>query len=101
AAWVVGAFGARRATWHSGIALLLAMPGIALAAHIAVLMLMMGGLGASISCFDVAINSLGAEAEKVAQRSIMSMLHAWFCLGTFSGALLGSALAGMAISPLL
>lgn len=62
-------------------------------------MLALGLLGASASCFDVAINALGAAAEKLAGRSIMSMLHAWFCVGTVSGALLGSGMASLAVNP--
>lgn len=31
----------------------------------------------------------------------MSLFHAWFCVGTFGGALLGSALAGADISPVM
>jgi hypothetical protein len=55
--------------------------------------------GAASSCFDVAINALGAQAERDAGRPIMSMLHGWFCVGTFSGALAASAVAGMGVAP--
>jgi fucose permease len=101
AAWLIGHYGARRAAWYSGCGQLLTLPALALAPDMPWLMLAMIGLGASISCFDVAINALGAEAEQAAGRSIMSLLHAWFCVGTFAGALLGSAMAGMGIAPLL
>src|SRR5918911_352981 len=43
---------------------------------------------------------LGAEGEKSAGRSIMAMLHAWFCVGTLAGALFGSAMAALAVTPL-
>lgn len=99
AAWLVRRFGARRAAWYSGVLLLTLLPCLALAPHIGLLLVAMAGLGGASSCFDVAINALGAEAERIAGRSIMSLLHAWFCVGTLSGALLGSLLAGAAVTP--
>jgi MFS family permease len=56
--------------------------------------------GASSSCFDVAINALGSASEKAAGRSIMSMLHAWFCAGALFGSLLGSLVAGAGVAVL-
>jgi fucose permease len=100
AAWLNAHYGARRSAAYAGIGLLTALLCIALAPTLPLLMAAMASLGASISCFDVAINALGAAAEKRAGRSIMSLLHAWFCVGTFSGALFGSAMAGAGISPL-
>ncbi|HWW05531.1 MFS transporter [Collimonas sp.] len=101
AAWLVGHYGARRASWYAGLLLLITIPCLALAPSLPLLMLAMLCLGVCSSCFNVAINALGAEAEKIAGRSIMSQLHAWFCVGTLSGALLGSVIAGMGVSPLL
>ncbi|AIY43994.1 major facilitator superfamily MFS_1 [Collimonas arenae] len=101
AAWLVGHYGARRACWYVGVVLLLTIPCLALAPNLPVLMLVMLCLGVCSSCFNVAINTLGAEAEKAAGRSIMSQLHAWYCVGTLSGALLGSAIAGLGVGPLL
>ncbi|WP_395826445.1 MFS transporter [Collimonas sp.] len=101
AAWLIGHYGARRSSWYAGVALLLTMPCLALAPTLPLLMLVMVSLGACSSCFNVAINALGAAVEKAAGRSIMSLLHSWFCVGTLSGALLGSAVAGLGIGPLL
>jgi MFS family permease len=101
AAWLNAHYGARRGACYAGIGLLIAMPCIGLAPNLPLLMLAMAMLGVGISCFDVAINALGAAAEKRAGRSIMSLLHAWFCVGTFSGALLGSAMAGAGVTPFL
>ncbi|WP_211471078.1 MFS transporter [Collimonas humicola] len=101
AAWLIGHYGARRGCWYAGTALLLTIPCLALAPSLPLLMLVMLCLGVCSSCFNVAINALGAEAEKIAGRSIMSQLHAWFCVGTLSGALLGSAIAGLGVGPLL
>lgn len=99
AAWLNAHAGARRTAWYAGLSLLASLPGIGLAPNLPVLMLFSLCYGAASSCFDVAINALGAVAEKQAGRSIMSMLHAWFCVGTFSGALFGSAIAALEIPP--
>jgi MFS family permease len=99
AAWLNAHAGPRRTTWYAGLTLLLSLPAIGLASNLALLMLCSLCYGAASSCFDVAINALGAVAEKEAGRSIMSMLHAWFCVGTFSGALLGSAIAALEVPP--
>lgn len=101
AAWLLGRFGARRAAWFSGLALISILPCVALASDMHWLIVAAFALGSGSGCFDVAINALGAAHEKAAGRSTMSLLHAWFCLGTMSGALLGSAMASMAISPLM
>lgn len=101
AAWLVGHYGARKAALISGVAILLVLPVMAILPNWPLLLLGMVGFGATTSCFDVAINALGAEEERAAGRSIMSMLHAWFCVGTFGGALLSSAAAGLGLSPLL
>ena len=99
AAWLNAHYGARRSAWYGGIGLLIALPCTGLAPNLPLLMLAMAMVGVGSGCFDVAINALGAAAEKRAGRSIMSLLHAWFCVGTFSGALLGSAMAGAGVSP--
>ena len=99
AAWLNAHYGARRTAWYAGVMLLISLPCIGSAQHLAWLMLFSFCYGAASSCFDVAINALGAVMEKQAGRSIMSMLHAWFCVGTFSGALLGSAVASLEIPP--
>lgn len=100
-AWLLARYGARQSTWYAGLALLLVLPCVALAPNIAWLIGVMLMLGAASSCLDVALNALGAAAEQAAGRSIMSLLHAWFCAGTLSGALLAAALAHGAVSPLL
>ncbi|HYD78919.1 MAG TPA: MFS transporter [Paucimonas sp.] len=100
AAGLIARAGARRATLYSGLGLLLALPAVAAAPDMPLLMAAMVAFGAAASCFDVAINAAAAEAERVAGRSIMSLLHAWFCLGTFGGALSGGAVAGAGIAPL-
>jgi fucose permease len=100
-AWLIGHYGARRASLYAGVVMLLTLPLLAVLPHWPVLMAGMILMGAGCSCFDVAINALGAEAELAAGRSIMSMLHAWFCVGTFAGALLGSGAAAIGLPPLM
>lgn len=91
--------GARSAAMAAGLALMLSLPCIALAPSLPWLTAAVFLFGAASSCFDVAINALGAAVEKAIGRSIMSMLHAWFCVGALLGALLGSALAGAGVGP--
>ncbi|MBC7414006.1 MAG: MFS transporter [Herminiimonas sp.] len=99
AAWLVARHGQARAAFAGGLALLLALPCIGWSTQSAALMAALGLLGAAASCFDVAINAIGAAAEKRAGRSIMSLLHAWFCVGTLLGALGGSVMASFDVSP--
>ncbi len=99
AAWLVARHGQARAALVGGLALLLALPCIGWSGSQIALMGALGLLGAAASCFDVAINAIGAVAEKRAGRSIMSMLHAWFCVGTVLGALGGSAMASLGVAP--
>lgn len=99
AAWITGHYGARHSTLYAGLALLVSLPLLGLAPNLATLMVISTCYGAASSCFDVAINALGAQAERAAGRPIMSMLHGWFCVGTFSGALIASPLAGLGIAP--
>ena len=101
ASFLIGHYGARRAAWQSGVGLLLILACQALMPRMGWLMVSMTLMGAMASSFDVAINALAAENEQRAGRSVMSLLHAWFCVGTLSGALLGSALAALAIAPQL
>lgn len=93
AASMVRLLGARRASCCAGLAMMLSLPCIALAPTLPWLTAAVFLFGASTSCFDVAINALGAVTEKAAGRSIMAMLHAWFCVGALAGSLLGSAAA--------
>ena len=99
AATMVARCGQAKAALTAGLALLVALACIGCSASLPALMVALALLGGSASCFDVAINAIGADAEKKAGRSIMSMLHAWFCVGTVSGALSGSVIAGAGVTP--
>ena len=98
AAWLVDRYGGPRAAWYAGLILLITMPGLALAPSLWWLIVAAFCLGTGSGCFDVSINAIGTEQEKAAGRSTMSLLHAWFCVGTLSGSLLGAAMAGMGIT---
>lgn len=97
AAWLVGRFGARRASWFAGLMLVLILPCLAWAPNMALLMLAMVGLGVSQTSFNVAINAVGSGLEKRTGRSVLSSLHAWYCVGSLAGAVIGSGLAGAGI----
>jgi MFS family permease len=99
AAWLNAHYGARRSALYAGVGLLIALPCLGFAPNLPSLLLAMAIVGIGSGCFDVAINALGAAAEQRAGRSIMSLLHAWFCVGTFCGALLAGAIAGVGVAP--
>ncbi|MFJ7567921.1 MFS transporter [Herminiimonas sp. NPDC097707] len=101
AAWLVGRFGGRRAAWYAGLGLIVVLPALALAPNMLWLVIAAIALGAASGCFDVAINAIGTAHEKLAGRSTMSLLHAWFSVGAVSGALFGSAMAGFGITPVV
>ena len=100
-AWMIARFGARHTVLYAGAVLLLGLVGLAAAPHMAWLMAAMVCFGMCASVFDVAINMVAADAEKAAGRSLMSVLHAWYCAGTFSGAMLGGVMAALSIGPVV
>jgi MFS family permease len=99
AAWLVGRHGARAAAACSGLLLLAMLAGLALAPRIAWLMTAMVGFGIAQTSFNVSINAVGTQLERSAGRSMLSRLHAWYCVGSFGGAVLGSLAAGAGLSP--
>jgi fucose permease len=57
--------------------------------------------GASMSVFDVAINTEGSELESLGGRPIMSNLHGMFSIGGMAGAGLTSVLLDLHVAPRL
>jgi len=55
--------------------------------------------GASMSLFDVAINTEGSELESIGSRAIMSNLHGMFSVGGMTGAALASYLFRLGVAP--
>jgi len=96
---VVGRHGARRTS-----ALAAASMGLLLAAVLeyrsaAVLLPAMLAFGASMSLFDVAINTEGSELESLGGRAIMSNLHGMFSVGGMAGAALAAGLLHAGVTP--
>jgi len=57
--------------------------------------------GASMSLFDVAINTEGSELESLSGRAIMSNLHGMFSVGGMTGAALASYMLSAGVAPRL
>ena len=90
---IVGRLGARKTSALSALSMSL-MLGVALEfPSVAVLLPAMVIFGASMSLFDVAINTEGSELESLSGRAIMSNLHGMFSVGGMAGA----ALAAVAV----
>jgi fucose permease len=97
---VINGLGARGATALAAtvlcacLALVLVWPGLWL------LLPMMVLFGASMSLFDVAINSEGTALEALSGRTVMSNLHGMFSVGGMAGAAFTSALLRAGVAPL-
>ena len=97
---VVARLGARKTaalaalSMSMSLAFVLEYSGIA-----APLLLAMLVFGASMSLFDVAINTEGSELESVSARAIMSNLHGMFSIGGMSGAALVALLFDLGLAP--
>jgi len=96
---IVGALGARRATLTCGLAMSLLL-GVALEfPGVAMLIPAMLVFGASVSVFDVSINTEGSVLETLAGRAVMSNLHGMFSVGGMAGAALASYLLDLGVAP--
>jgi fucose permease len=58
-------------------------------------------LGASMSLFDVAINTEGSVLESLGGRAVMSNLHGMFSVGGMTGAALASYMLDLGVAPRL
>jgi len=96
---VIARIGARNtvalfgATMGASLALALEYPGFA------ALIAAMLAFGASMSLFDVAINTEGSELEGLGGRPIMSNLHGMFSVGGMAGAALTFGLLDLEVPP--
>jgi fucose permease len=98
---IVGRLGARSACAFAALAMS-AMLGAALEfPGVATLLPAMLIFGASMSLFDVAINTEGSALESLGGRAIMSNLHGMFSVGGMIGAALASGLLGLGVAPRL
>jgi len=98
---VVGRLGARKTSALSALSMSV-MLGVALEfASVAVLLPAMVIFGASMSLFDVAINTEGSELESLGGRAIMSNLHGMFSVGAMAGAAVTAVLLTLDVAPRL
>jgi fucose permease len=98
---IVGRLGARTTCAIAALAMS-AMLGVVLEfSGVAALLPAMLVMGASMSLFDVAINTEGSVLESLGGRTIMSNLHGMFSVGGMTGAALASGLLSIGVAPRL
>ena len=98
---VVGRFGARKVAAVSALVMSLMLGVVLEYPGVATLLPTMLLFGASMSLFDVAINTEGSELESLSGRAIMSNLHGMFSVGGMTGAAIAAYLLGAGVAPRL
>ncbi|MEB1529772.1 MFS transporter [Xanthomonas sp. WHRI 7945] len=93
-------FGARAVIVTSALALCLALPAVALASSVPLLVAALLYFSAALGALDVSMNAHAVEAEKRVGRAVMSGFHGVFSVGGLLGAAGMSALLGSG-APLL
>ncbi len=93
-------FGAARVCLVAGLILSLALPVLAAAPHVAVLVVGLAVFGAALGTADVAMNAGAVVVERDAGRALMSGFHGGFSLGGLLGAGAASALLELGTTPL-
>lgn len=96
---VVGRWGARRVAAVSALLLCLSLGLVLEYPGLWALLPGMVLFGASMSVFDVSINTEGSELESAGGRAVMSNLHGMFSVGGMAGAALVSALLAQGMVP--
>lgn len=91
AGWIIDHIGARSATRLGGIAvgLALILPGLATTPLVLGIAIFLLGFG--LAAVDVPMNAAALEVERAYGRTIFSAFHAFWSIGGFVGAALGSA----------
>jgi len=92
-------WGAARTSVYTVAMASLAVVLPALATSLSSLTIALVVFGAATGSANVAVNALGVELQRVAQRPLMSMLHACFSFGGLAGAMLGGLVAGALSTP--
>ncbi|MFB9995077.1 MFS transporter [Deinococcus oregonensis] len=87
-------YGSHRVTLISMFAFIVALALPFLAPNLLVLALALALMGAANGAMDVAMNAQGVTVERALGRPVMSRFHAYFSLGSVTGALLGTVLVG-------
>lgn len=93
--------GGRKTLFHGGIGLCIALMAIGMAPSISLLMGAVLLLGLAAGCYTIGVNSVASIYETTSGKSEMAKLHAWGCVGSLAGTLLGSVAASLHIKPLL
>ncbi len=96
---IVGRLGGRRTTALAALSMSLLLGVVLEYPSVMALLPAMLIFGASMSLFDVAINTEGSELESVSGRTIMSNLHGMFSVGGMTGAALASYLFDIGVAP--
>ena len=97
---LIARMGSRVITLGGMMALCLALPLIPLAPQPGLLWFALFIFGGALSTMDVAMNAQAIDVERLAQRPLMSTFHGAFSAGGLIGALMGSGMAKLAVSPL-
>jgi MFS family permease len=94
---LVPRLGSRPVVGATALASYLALPLLALAPSLALLIAALAFAGASAGSLDVSMNAQAVAVEKEHGRPIMSSFHAAFSLGGLAGAAAGGAVASLGI----
>jgi len=98
---IVGRIGARKAAALAALVMSLMLGLVLEFPGVVALLPAMLLFGASMSLFDVAINTEGSELESLSGRAIMSNLHGMFSVGGMTGAALASYMLSAGVPPRL
>jgi MFS family permease len=101
AGWIVSRLGSRLVVGATALAYSLALPLLAIAPSLALLLPALALVGAATGSLDVSMNAQAVAVEKGQGRPIMSSFHAAFSLGGLAGAAAGGAVAaaGVGVAP--
>ena len=98
---IVGWVGARKASALAALMMSLLLGVVLEYPSVVTLLPAMLIFGASMSLFDVSINTEGSELESLSGRAIMSNLHGMFSVGGMTGAALASYMFDVGVAPRL
>ncbi|MBB6097977.1 MFS family permease [Deinobacterium chartae] len=96
--YLIARYGSRRVTVAAGLLFCAALPLLAVAPSLALLVLTLALFGALNGAMDVAMNAHGVEVEARYGRPILSSFHGMFSLGGLIGAGIGALVAGAGIT---
>ncbi len=94
----LGKWGAKNSTILFGFILISTLIPMTMAPDWIFLTAVLFICGAGIGGFNVSINALASQLEVSTGRSHMSLVHAFFGVGNFAGALIGTGMAGFVSS---